>query len=134
MRLNDNRYVSKLADELFKNFLVSETKEKASLVVLNYNNRTHEQLGSYEPRLMRADGSGEATTGEQVVELGRPGAANKRDIFTLAYLKDHYMKSEKFPDRIKVTCMADFLIANTTMTDTVRLISQVNDSIDRLYC
>lgn len=122
LRLHDNKFVSKM-DDLMKNYLVSETKDKANLVVLNYNNRTHEQLGSYEPRFVRKDGSDGANgaSGERVVELvTSAGASNKRDIFTLAYLKDHYMKTEKFPDRIKVTCIADFLIANTSMTDTVR--------------
>lgn len=122
LRLHDNKFVSKM-DDLMKNYLVSETNDKANLVVLNYNNRTHEQLGSYEPRFVRKDGSDGANgaNGERVVELvTSAGASNKRDIFTLAYLKDHYMKTEKFPDRIKVTCIADFLIANTSMTDTVR--------------
>lgn len=117
LRLNDNKWVSQM-DGLLKSYLVRESTDAASLVILNYDNKTHEQLGSYEPRLMHKEGS----LIESVIELGSAGVAmssNKRDIFTLAYLKDHYIKSEKFPDRIKVTCIADFLIANSTLTDTV---------------
>lgn len=114
LRLNDNKYVSKMTD-LLKNYLVTETSDKVSLTLLNYNNLTHEQLGSYEPRLTQTV---VAEDGEKIVEL-KPSNSNKRDIFTTAYLKAHYIKTEKFPERIKVTCVADFLIANTTMTDTI---------------
>lgn len=118
LRLNDFKWVSKMK-ELLRSFLVTETRDRTTLLVLNYDNRTHEQLGSYEPQMMRAS-SPSPRTGERLIELasGLP-TGNKRDIFTLAYLKDHYIKTEKFPDRIKVTCMADFLIANSSMVDTV---------------
>lgn len=117
LRHNDGKFVSKMED-LMKNYLIMETKDKASLIVVNYDNRTHEQLGSYEPKLVRWSQLAPNAGGERVVELNN-GASNKRDVFTLAYMKDHYIKTEKFPDRIKVTCNADFLVANTTMIDTV---------------
>lgn len=117
LRHNDGKFVSKMED-LMKNYLIMETKDKASLIVVNYDNRTHEQLGSYEPKMARWSQLGQNPGGERVVELNN-AVSNKRDVFTLAYLKDHYIKTEKFPDRIKVTCNADFLVANTTMIDTI---------------
>lgn len=97
IRQSDQQIVSKLPD-ILENYLVTETESRASMYILNYDNTTHNQLSSYEPRYI---------TDEQNFRQ------KQRDIFTLAYLKKHYIKAEKTNDSIKVSCIADFLIPNT---------------------
>lgn len=97
IRQNDQEFVSKLPD-ILENYLVTETESRASMYILNYDNITHNQLSSYEPRYL---------TNEKNFRQ------KQRDIFTLAYLKKHYIKAQKTNESIKVTCIADFLIPNT---------------------
>lgn len=124
LRLSDQRLISKLPDYP-KNYLVTETSNRATLMILNYNKSTHEELSSYEARLTEP-ATKHATGGDEKIVilnnqdvLGRD--ATRRDVFTLAYLKSHYVKYEKLPERIRVSCVADFLLskANRTMLDTI---------------
>ncbi|CAF0850732.1 unnamed protein product [Brachionus calyciflorus] len=106
MRTSDQKLVSFLPD-ILKNYLVAESDSRASLYIANYDNQTHEQLSSYEPKLVFND------------KLKNPTYLNEqRDIFTLAYLKKHYVKAEKKNNTFHVSCIADFLISNSNNEHT----------------
>ena len=116
LKLSENKLVTHLP-ALFKTYLVTESELKSNLYLLSYNNQTHEQLSSYEPKMVNHLNMNGVSQTTIVRDTKRA-----RDVFTLAYLKSHSIKVNK-PDNdtYKVRCIADFLIARSFGQDDAEL-------------
>ena len=115
-KLSENKLVTHLPT-LFKTYLVTESELKSNLYLLSYNNQTHEQLSSYEPKMVNHLNMNGVSQTNIIRDTKRA-----RDVFTLAYLKSHSIKVNK-PDNdtYKVRCIADFLISRSFGQDDAEL-------------
>jgi hypothetical protein len=102
-RVSDNSYVENLPS-LNKDYIQLETDTKSELIIVNFDNKNMEQLSSYQPL---------PSLNNEVVQLPNN---TERNIFSLAYLKDHKVKLQKSLNKNKISCIADFLISNTEVS------------------
>ena len=89
-----------------QDYLLTETDAKSTLILVQYNNQSHSQLSSYEPKLML---NNEPLSADQEHSL-----LKEENIFSLAYLKQHKIKLEKNFNKNKLSCVADFLISRAS--------------------
>ena len=109
LRLKDETLVSHLPT-LFKDYLVTETGNQASLYVIKYDLDTHEQLASYEPLLIQSD--------KKTRTLNIVNNQNVKHVFSLAYLQKHAFKVNELNSEKQATCYADFLVAKPSSNTT----------------
>ena len=89
-------------------YFVSKTHEFTRLSILEYNFTTHEQLSSYEPKLI-----------DDLMHDYKPisqdyaydfGSENLTDIFTLAYMKSHDLVLNRMGDKTEVSCLVKVML------------------------
>lgn len=103
-RSTDKKLIHTLPD-LNKNYAITKEDAKSTLLVLNYNNETNEQLGSYEPRLI--------VNGNLVDRNQTASILKERNVYTLARLTQHKISVKKLMNKNMISCIADFLVSNS---------------------
>ncbi len=107
----------------------SQTADKTILYLLGYNYTTHEQLSTYEPRIVaiRSDPNDSSdlfnvatdlssdyfysgTSNPQLNGNNGQSAIITRDIFTLAYLKSHSINITKVKNRLEASCQVSIML------------------------
>lgn len=94
-----NVYVDELEDSKSA-YMYSSAADRAILYIVEYNVRTHEQLASYEPRLVL-----ESSSSSSRVD-------SSSDLFTLAYVEGHSIVITDSANDLVAHCNVSILMPN----------------------
>ena len=134
-KYSENIYIDEI-DNYLSQYVYSQTSDKTILYLLTYNYTTHEQLSTYEPRVVghRGDVAGSAAAATSSTEsehnhhqhqhqhqhhqthhlgnanVGDAGDDEQRDIFTLAYLKSHVVNTTRMRTKTDVSCLVTVML------------------------
>lgn len=112
-KYDEDTYVTKL-DNYRPDYFVSKQPYKTKLTIFKYDFKTHEQLTTYEPK--------------RIFDFNDSAKLKHRDLFTLLLLQSHRIRIDRAQDYANVTCLADFLIDQSSMEEsTVDLLHQIKD-------
>ena len=112
-KYDKDTYVTKL-DNYRPNYFVSKQPYKTKLTLFNYDFHTHDQLTTYEPR--------------RIFDFNDSDKPTHRDLFTLLLLQSHRIRIDRDKDYANVTCLADFLIDQSSMDDSsIDLLHKIKD-------
>lgn len=101
-KYSENLFIDDL-DVFQQQYLTSQTADQTKLSILEYNFTTHEQLSSYEPKLVEFINNPDA--------LLENYDDSQTDIFTLVYMKSHELIVNKQNDnKIEVSCSVKVML------------------------
>jgi hypothetical protein len=122
MNLKDNQLITQ-SPKLFKKYLVTETLGVSDFYILGYNNKTHEELATYEPVMVNHISQ----------DKNEPVKSSKmRNLFTLAYLNSHAIKVKRQDDALRVKCIADFYVSRFHPEgENEKLISSIMNEMEK---
>jgi hypothetical protein len=108
---SSNKYVNQLAD-YFDSYVIDQPMYKTRMFILKYDNYNHDQLSSYEPKVvgMQQQQQQQHQSHEHEQPESLSHLQHDRDIFTLVYMLDHKLKLVYDKHSVNVTCYADFLV------------------------
>ena len=78
LKLRDNQLITQSKD-LFKKYLVTEAFGVSDLFILNYNNKTHEELATYEPTMINH-------INQNKIEIVKPNSNSKRNVIRFYFI------------------------------------------------
>jgi hypothetical protein len=110
-------YVTQL-ENYRPNYFVSKQPYKTKLSLFKYDFKTNEQLTTYEPKRIF----------EMNDENTKSYQPKHQDLFTLLLLQSHRIKIDRSADHVNVSCLADFLIDQASMSESsLTLMHQIRD-------
>lgn len=116
LRMRDFKLVSGLS-ELNENYNVFESNSKAYLQILNY---TFDKLSIYDPKLVCNESANEP----DLLRIHR-----LKNAFILIDFKRQYIQLEKIDERLKISCLAEFLVPSLSPKELRRFLKQVDESV-----
>lgn len=97
-------------------FLESHSLDRTILYILEYNVSTHENLGSYEPKLISTDGDdGESSASDPSLVA---------DIYHLAFVDAHSIGVTETRDDLIAHCNVSILLPNNYKNETLKLVER----------
>ena len=107
-KYSENVYIEDINNES-QEYFISKTSDYTKLSILDYNYTTHEQLSSYEPRIVD-DLMHDYKPIVQDYNYDFMGVENLTDIFTLAYMKSHSLLLNKLENKTEVSCVVKIML------------------------